>query len=504
LPQPKEHPNRHAVVVGAGPAGLTAAWELAQKNVPVTVLEKATLPGGIARTEQYKGYYFDIGGHRFFTKIAAVNHLWHQWMGSQFMTRPRKSRIFYNGRFFDYPLRPFNALRGLGLWESIRIVASYIQARLFPYPQENNFEEWVSNRFGRRLYNLFFKTYTEKVWGIPCTEIKAEWAAQRIKGLSLFSAVKNALTPANGEVIKTLIDQFEYPQQGPGQMWQRVTELLRAQGHTVQMNANAQKIEHHNWHVTSVLYGNNQTETPLPTTDVISSMPLPELIFKLDPPAPANVIAAAKQLTYRDFLTVVLILNQPHLFSDNWIYIHSPQVQVGRIQNFKNWSPHMVPDPQMTSLGLEYFCTIGDSLWQMPDEALVELGKKEIEQIGLAQAADVVDATVMRQPKAYPVYNGEYAQHLATIKQYLGQFENLQTVGRNGLHKYNNQDHSMLTAILAVENIFGAQHDLWEVNTERSYHEEVRVNPKNKTPQTGAELRGEKYKGAEMPSETTG
>lgn len=471
-----ESRREHPVVIGAGPAGLTAAWELARRNLPVTVLEKSNLPGGIARTEQYKGYHFDIGGHRFFTKVPEVNRLWHQWLGTDFLTRSRQSSIYYNGNFFKYPLRPVNALVGLGSWESARVIASYIQSRLFPYPQENNFEEWVSNRFGKRLYRIFFKTYTEKVWGIPCTEIRAEWAAQRIKGLSLFSAVRNAIAPSNGRVIKTLIEQFEYPKCGPGQMWQRVTDLLRAGGHQVRMNAEVIKIKHVDRRATGLVVANNGTEAMMPASNVISSMPLPELIFRLDPPAPPEVIRAAQCLSYRDFVMVVLILDQPHLFADNWIYIHSPEVKVGRIQNFKNWSPDMVPDDRLTSLGLEYFCTVGDSLWNMTDSELIALAQQEVAQIGLAETDHVVDGTVVRQPKAYPVYNGPYAGHLQTIKQFLSRFENLQTIGRNGLHKYNNQDHSMLTAILAVKNMFGEQHDLWEVNTERSYHEEVQVS----------------------------
>ncbi len=474
ISQPEAQGKRHVMVVGAGPAGLTAAWKLAQRNISVIVVEKSTIPGGIARTEQYKGYYFDIGGHRFFTKLDEVNQLWHEWMGAEFMTRPRKSRIFYQGKLFDYPLRPLNALLGLGLGESVRVMFSYIQAQLFPYPQEENFEEWVSNRFGKRLYNIFFKTYTEKVWGMPCTEIRAEWAAQRIKNLSLLSVIRNALFPAKDAGIQTLINQFEYPKRGPGQMWQQVVRLLEEQQHKVQMNAEVICLKRTQWQVTEVIFSNGSEENNMLITDVISSMPLPELIFKLAPPAPKEVIHAAKQLTYRDFLTVVLIIKQPNLFLDNWLYIHSPQVKVGRIQNFKNWSPDMVPDPNMTSLGLEYFCTISDSLWNMSDADLVGLGKAEIEQLGLAQAVDVVDSTVVRQPQAYPVYDAMYADHLQTIKDYLNQFENLQSIGRNGLHKYNNQDHSMLTAILGVENMFGGQHDLWEVNTERSYHEEVR------------------------------
>jgi protoporphyrinogen oxidase len=464
-----------AVVIGGGPAGLTAAWELVERQVAVTVLEKCPLPGGIARTEQYNGYYFDIGGHRFFTKLAKVNRLWHTWLQDEFVTRPRKSRIYYHGHFFDYPLRLGNTLHGLGLVESFHIVASYGWSKLFPYRREENLEQWVSNRFGKRLYTIFFKTYTEKVWGIACTEIRAEWAAQRIKGLSLIAAVKNALLPNKVDGIKTLIESFEYPRRGPGQMWQRVCDLLHERGQKVLMDAEALKIQHDGQRVSSVLYADGDQRRLLPANTIISSMPLPELIARLDPPPPSEVQAAARQLTYRDFLTVILIFDQPDLFSDNWLYIHSPEVKVGRVQNFKNWSGDMVPDPETTSLGLEYFCTVGDALWTMTDAELIELGQREIAQIGLVGSATVIDATVVRQTKAYPIYDAVYADHLAVIKQYLNRFGNLYTIGRNGLHKYNNQDHSMLTAILAVENVFGAQHDLWEVNTERSYHEEVRV-----------------------------
>ena len=469
----------NVLIIGGGPAGLTAAVELCRRNVPVTVLEKDKLVGGIARTESYKGYHFDIGGHRFFTKIGEVEKFWKDILGPDFITRPRISRIFYEGKFFDYPLKAFNALANLGIVTSIEVVLSYLQSQLVPYPREDTFEEWVSNRFGKKLYNIFFKTYTEKVWGIPCSEIRAEWAAQRIKGLNLPVAVWNAIFgPVGGKgAIKTLIEQFEYPRLGPGMMWAKAAEVVTARGHAVLMETDAVKLKHANGRVTEVI-AQNHTGTHaqrLTGAHVISSMPIAELIEKLDPPPPPEVLAAARGLAYRDFLTVVLIVKQAHLFHDNWIYIHSPEVRVGRIQNFKNWSPEMVPDPGMTSLGLEYFCTEGDDLWRMTDGDLIELGKHEMAQIGLVRAKDVVDGTVVRQLKAYPVYNATYAGYLQTIKDYLATFSNLQTVGRNGLHKYNNQDHSMLTAMLAVRNVLGEVHDLWDVNTERSYHEEIRV-----------------------------
>jgi len=484
-----------AIIIGGGPAGLTAAVELVRLGVPATVLERDRLVGGISRTESYKGYRFDIGGHRFFTKIGEVEKFWHDVLGTDFITRPRISRIFYEGKFFDYPLKAFNALSNLGLLTSIGAVLSYAQSQVFPYRREDTFEEWVSNRFGKKLYRIFFKTYTEKVWGIPCSEIRAEWAAQRIQGLSLPVAAWNAIfgPGKSKDVVKTLIEQFEYPRHGPGMMWERAAAFVGAHGGEVCLQTDVVTVRHVGGQVKGVVtrdmsggpvHANAATDDPgrapaqtqvLSGDTYINSMPIAELINKLDPPAPPEVLAAANGLTYRDHLSVVLIVNQANLFPDNWIYVHSPEVRVGRIQNYKNWSPEMVPDPQMTALGLEYFCTENDDLWRMTDTALLELGKREMDAIGLVNPADVVDGTVVRQLKAYPVYNGTYAGYLKTIKDYLAGFTNLQTVGRNGLHKYNNQDHSMLTAMLAVRNLLGEQHDLWNVNTERSYHEEIRI-----------------------------
>ncbi len=472
--------DEQAVIIGAGPAGLTAAVELCRAGKPVTVLEKDRLVGGIARTESYKGYHFDIGGHRFFTKIGEVEKFWRDLLGGDFLVRPRVSRIFYQGRFYDYPLKPFQALANLGWLTSAHVGLSYLASQLFPYPREDTFEEWVSNRFGKKLYRIFFKTYTEKVWGLPCSEIRAEWAAQRIQGLSLPVAIRNALFGPQGQaIIKTLIEQFHYPRLGPGMMWRKAAEFVEAHGGCVQLETDVVCLHHENGRVARVTARHNSAlgEQTFPGADFISTMPISELIRKLDPPAPPEVLAAANGLTYRDFVSVILVVDQPHLFPDNWIYVHSPEVKVGRVQNFKNWSAEMVPDPGKTALGLEYFCAEGDDLWRMPDAELIELGKQEMERICLARAADVIDGMVVRQPKAYPVYNGTYANYLATIKDYLSTFCNLQTVGRNGLHKYNNQDHSMLTAMLAVRNILGEQHDVWNVNTERSYHEEMRVPP---------------------------
>lgn len=465
------------VIIGAGPTGLTAAYQLAKAGQKTIVFEKGARVGGIARTEDYKGYGVDIGGHRFYTKVSEVEALWHEVLADDFLHRTRLSRIYYNRKFFYYPIRFFDALWKLGLVESVRVGLSYIWARVQPYPKEDNLEEWVSNRFGKRLFQIFFKTYTEKVWGIPCTEIKAEWAAQRIKGLSLTTAIHNALFKSQNNSVKTLIDSFHYPRRGPGMLWARVQALIEARGHRVMLNTDVVKLFLNGRRVERVVARGPDGPVTATADHYISSMPVSELVFKLTPPPPPEVIEAARQLTYRDFLTVALIINRDNLFPDNWIYVHSPEVQVGRIQNFKNWSPDMVPAsaPGTTCIGLEYFCEEGDPLWQTCDDELVALGRRELALLGLADEADVIDGVVYRQPKAYPVYTGAYKTCLETIKSYINSLENLQTAGRNGLHMYNNQDHSMLTAMLAVRNLAGEKHDIWSVNTDRSYHEEIRL-----------------------------
>jgi len=470
------------VIIGAGPTGLTAAYQLSKVGKSSVVLEKEPIVGGIARTEKYKGYGVDIGGHRFYTKVSQVEEMWHEVLADDFLHRQRLSRIYYNNKFFYYPIRFFDALRKLGLIESIRVGLSYLWARIKPYPKEENFEEWVSNRFGRRLFQIFFKTYTEKVWGIPCTEIKAEWAAQRIKGLSLTTAIKDALFKSKNNSVTTLINSFHYPRRGPGMLWERVQELIEQRGHRVLTESDVTELHLEGNRISRVVALNCHQTVAVAGDHFISSMPLNELILKMKPAPPPQVLEAARRLTYRDFLTVALIVRRDDLFPDNWIYVHSPEVKVGRIQNFKNWSPDMIPNsrPDTTCIGLEYFCNQDDPLWQMNDAELVELGRQELAQLGLVSPDDVVDGVVFRQPKAYPVYTGQYQKYLDTLKAYIASIENLQTAGRNGLHKYNNQDHSMLTAMLAVKNITGERHDLWAVNTERSYYEEIRI-PKSST-----------------------
>ena len=462
--------NNSAIIIGAGPAGLTAAYELVKHGIKPVVLEKGDKVGGISRTETYKGYLFDIGGHRFFTKVEEVQQLWHEVLGDGFIKVPRLSRIYYRGRFFNYPLSAFNTLSNLGIVESGLILLSYLEAKLRPSPVEDNFEQWVCNRFGERLYKTFFKTYTEKVWGIPCNEIQAEWAAQRIKGLSLTTAIINALFGSNN--TKTLIKEFEYPLLGPGMMWQRFKEVVEEKGGEVHLNTKVLRIEREGNKITKVIAERDNNLIQLTGENFISSMPVTALVQRFDPPPPKEVLEASRGLKYRDFLIVALVVNRKDLFPDNWIYIHSPNVKVGRIQNFKNWSVAMVPDQNKTCLGMEYFCHAGDGLWSMSDADLISLATRELDSLGLANAVDVEDGTIIRQPKAYPVYDQDYRKHLQVIQDYLATIENLQTVGRNGMHRYNNQDHSMLTGLLAAKNIMGENHDLWEVNTERSYHEE--------------------------------
>ncbi|HEY0380272.1 MAG TPA: NAD(P)/FAD-dependent oxidoreductase [Pyrinomonadaceae bacterium] len=471
-----EHHDKKVVIIGAGPAGLTAAYQLCKAGVRAVVLEKSETVGGLARTVNHEGYHFDIGGHRFFTKVKAVEDIWREVLAEdEFLRRPRLSRIYYDKKFFPYPLRAFKTLVNLGPWNTLLILLSYLKARLRPAPDET-FEQWVTNRFGRRLYRIFFKTYTEKVWGIPCREISAEWAAQRIKGLSLPAAIKNIflkVSPRKKEkVIKTLVDEFDYPRLGPGMMWQRMAEVVARRGCEVSLGAGVERIIWSDGRVDAVEIAGACRET-VSGSHFISSMPVRELVRKLSPAAPPEVLEAADRLHYRDFVIVALVVNRPEVFPDNWIYVHDPGVRLGRIQNFKNWSPDMVPDQGKTCLGLEYFCFEGDGLWTMTDPEMVALAKKELAALGLAAPAEVEEGVVVRVPKAYPVYDSGYRQSLAVVRSFLESLPNLQLVGRNGMHKYNNQDHSMLTAMLAVENILGARHDLWEVNAEQEYHEEA-------------------------------
>ena len=464
--------DKPVLIVGAGPAGLAAAYELITRGVRPLVLEQTDTVGGLARTETYKGYSFDIGGHRFFTKIDRINRLWREMLGEDFLTVSRLSRIYYRGRFFNYPLGVLNALTNLGVIESFLILLSYLKSQVTPHRVEETFEQWVSNRFGQRLYRTFFKTYTEKVWGMPCHAIRADWAAQRIKGLSLFAAVANALLVK--QRAKSLISEFSYPLRGPGLMWHRFEEAIIAGGGKVQLKSEVVSIPHAQGHLQSVVCKNGHKTVEIPVRYVISSMPVTRLVARLSPKPPEDVLTAAGRLSYRAFIIVGLIVDKQDLFPDQWIYVHSPDVKVGRIQNFKNWSAAMVPDARKTSVGMEYFCTEGDAIWTMSNAALIDMAARELSTLGLARTDDVIDGLVVRQPHAYPVYDNDYSAHLSVIRDFLGRFDNLQSIGRNGMHRYNNMDHSMLTGMLAAQNFDGDRHNLWQVNEEEAYLEEDR------------------------------
>jgi protoporphyrinogen oxidase len=528
-----EHRKR-AVIIGAGPAGLTAAFELLTRtDIMPIVLEKSDYIGGISRTVNYKGNRIDIGGHRFFSKSDRVMQWWLNIMPMQaidgantqityqrqtttvpahaapadpetdesvMLVRNRKSRIYFMRKFFDYPITlSGDTLSKLGLWKTIKIGFSYLRALLFPIKPETNLEQFFINRFGRELYLTFFKSYTEKVWGIDCKEISAEWGAQRIKGLSILKTITHILKKmipkkktdiSQKDVETSLIEQFLYPKYGPGQMWEEVAELVKKLGGEILMHWEVREIQHDGaGRVTAVVANSTDTgETKNFTGDYFfSTMPMKELVADLNPPAPPEIKKISDGLVYRDFITVGVLCKRMklreasgELVKDNWIYIQEPDVLVGRLQIFNNWSPSMVANPDHIWIGLEYFCNEGDALWNRSDAEMIQLAKDELASMNILDPGDVADATVIRVPKTYPAYFGSY-DRFPELVSYVNQFENLYLVGRNGMHKYNNQDHSMLTAMTAVDNIIAdvrSRDNLWALNTEQEYHEE-KEQPQN-------------------------
>lgn len=471
----KEDPK--VVIIGAGPAGLTAAYELVVRyGIPSTILEADSVVGGISRTVERDGWRFDIGGHRFFTKVKSVEALWHEILPDEdFMLRPRMSRIYYNGKYYDYPLKALNALGNLGLVESLLCVLSYAWARINPPKDTTTLEGWIVARFGWRLYKHFFKTYNEKLWGVPVNKLPADFAAQRIKNLSLFNAIMNSLLPKRKQRnITSLIEEFQYPKYGPGMMWEKCRDLVLARGCKIVMNQRVTAVRRENGRAVSVeTQDRTGARTEYACDHVISSMPISQLLKSITPAAPPAVTQSAQDLRYRDFLTVALVVPEAYSFPDNWIYVHSKDVQVGRIQNFGSWSPYLVKEGR-TCLGLEFFVFEGDATWNKPDEELIEQGKRELAILGLVDPAKVEAGYVVRMPKAYPFYDEHYKANVARIVDWLNSHTpNIHPVGRNGMHRYNNQDHSMVTAMLTAENIArGTHHDVWSVNVEDTYHEE--------------------------------
>jgi len=468
-------------IIGAGPAGLTAGYLLTKAGKSVAIIEKdATYVGGISRTVEHKGYRFDIGGHRFFSKSKAVVDLWNEILPDDFIQRPRMSRIYYEGKFYSYPLRAFEALRNLGILRSTACMLSYLQYKLFPIKEVKSFEDWTTNQFGKKLYSIFFKTYTEKVWGMPCNEMSADWAAQRIKGLSLWGAVVDGLKrslglnkrPNDGKEVKTLLETFRYPRLGPGMMWDAARDRIEERGGQVLMDHALEQLAadgEGGWRMTA---NGPDGKVLIKAAHAISSAPMRELASRLHP-LPSTLLEAS-HLKYRDFLTVALMIKSDDLFPDNWIYIHDSKVQVGRVQNFRSWSPEMVPDENVACVGLEYFCFEFDGLWSSSDDDLVELAKREMAILGLCNPADVIGGAVVRQEKAYPVYDEDYAANVAAMRTELeDKHPTLHLVGRNGMHRYNNQDHAMMTAMLTVENILAGKrlYDTWCVNEDAEYHE---------------------------------
>ncbi len=467
-------------IIGAGPAGLTAGYELAKNDYKVQVLEADPhYVGGISRTVRYKDFRFDIGGHRFYSKNPEIETLWTEFMGDRMRKCSRLSRIYYRGRLFKYPLEPLDALRHLGAIEATRCLLSYLRRRRLPAEKIKSFEDWVVSAFGRRLFEVFFKTYTEKVWGIPCSEISADWAAQRIRGLSLPALLRSLFRRANhnAAVIKTLVDHFRYPACGPGEMWESVAGMIEKKGGVVSSGQQVVGINREHGRVVSVTTQSAQGRQTHDADHFISTMSLAQLISSMNPSAPAEVLDRARGLRYRDFLTVAVVVDQADMFPDNWIYIHDPGVKVGRIQNFKNWSADMVPDPRYTVLGMEYFCTENDGMWSASDAQLIERAKSELAILGLADKSKVVDGSVVRQPKAYPLYDHAYRDNVSYIVNFLErETPNLQIAGRNGMHKYNNQDHAMMTGLMAARNIMGSSFDLWRVNSDAEYQESDEAN----------------------------
>lgn len=465
LPSKTSALSGQTVILGAGPAGLACAYELSRHQISATVIDRNPCVGGLLRTVSLDGYIFDIGGHRFLSKNAEVNALWQKILGPDLIRVKRKSRILYRDHYFEYPLKAWDALKKLGLFEILHCLASYLHSKIFPAPADTHFEAWMIRKFGKRLYEIFFKTYTEKVWGIPCSDLSSDWADQRIQGLSLGKAVHKAFSPNSRNQFKTLAEEFIYPLRGPGQFCEKLKDQTEKTGCTYRLETTIEEIGHQNSLLTHAGLRNAQGRSEILNGEhFFSSLPLPVFIKKLHPAAPENILAAAQSLTFRSFMAVYLVFDIPQLFPDQWLYIHAPEIKAGRIQNYKNWSAAMVPDQSTTSLGMEYFVNENDETWQLTDAQMTQLALCELEKTGFKIKNKFRKSLVVRVPNAYPLYSLGYKKNVALLRAYLKGFTNLQSLGRAGLFRYNNSDHALLTGLYGARNMLGAHHDLWVID----------------------------------------
>jgi len=462
---------KKVIIIGAGPAGLAAGHKLSGQGVETVILEKDAQVGGISRTIRYKGNYFDIGGHRFYTNNQEVLSWWQNILKEDFLKVPRQSRIYYQETFFDYPISIVNVLFNIGLFNALAIVASYLKSRFIPRGRENNLEQWMINRFGKKLYEIFFKEYTQKVWGVSCAKLSPDWAGKRIKGLSLFVAIRNAIFSGRGNKVKTLIKEFYFPRLGAGMMYEAAAGNITAKGGKINLYAEVVEINHDQNKITGVVCKDSRTGNKfnLQGSDFCSSMPLTLLVSRMNPLPSKDILEMCEKLSYRSLVMVYVIVRRKDLAPDNWIYVHSSSVLVARIQNFGRWSPDMVADPNTSSLGMEYFCDEEDYFWQRTDKSILETAAGELEKLKLCRKEEIIDGFVLRVAKAYPVYSLDYRSALDVLKNFVSRFSNLQCIGRYGMFQYNNMDNSAFSGFLAARNILGAKRDLWSIDLEKEY-----------------------------------
>ncbi len=481
--------NKTTVVMGAGPGGLCSAYVLSKAHRPTMVLEKAPFVGGLARTikrqTEHGEFKFDIGGHRWFTKNDELNDLFREVVAEELLWVNRISRIYFDGRYVDYPLKISNALKAIGPITSARAVADYgrtrVTHRIKPVKIESMEDAYV-DQFGPTLYKLFFQRYSEKVWGLPCDQMSGDWVSQRSKGMSLMTAVKDAVIPSKGKVV-SLIDEFMYPRDGFGRFSERMADGITQMGNQIRLGTGVEKVHREGNRVTGLTVSTDAGTEFVEGDNFISSIPLTVLAQIMEPAAPAEVIEAAKKLTFRNIITVNLMLKKRQVTPDTWLYVHDRNILFGRFHEPKNWSPAMVPSDEYTSLVVEYFCSFGDHIWNMTEEQLVEQTVKHlIDDMGFITRDEVIDGFIIRAPRAYPSYVIGYEEPLAKIKAFIDGFENLQIIGRYGTFRYNNTDHSIETGLLAAKNILGEHHDLDQVNADKEYHEIKRVAEPAGTP----------------------